>query len=271
MTKLNGFDMADFNLTCQNHLMIGMISFLLFSFSLSAGHGRVKHGRSEDDLPPPPIAEKPESNFGKQAPRNLRKKGRAEDDVVIKQEPPKPTEKIDLFGSNQDLSDEAFMSKIRTPPPKYDPILHVVIPSQIPETGAEIQIRVSLAEPGMCYCMIGDQVFSGTLDAEGMAKFKAPSHNPGRVSVQFSKDGINWFGNVELEYVAVPSSSKKYIFIGVGAAIACIISYVLYTFLTGNKKKARYSDGPSVFKSRSKSQAYSQYDKAPVLRSAQML
>lgn len=175
---------------------------------------------------------------------------------------PLPTTKLD------ELNDEDFAKRIQTPAPKYDPILHVIFPSQIPESGrVNVTIRVTLTEPGKCYCKIDNEVLVGNLDSEGLAVFLAPPHAPGIVNVQFSKDRFKWYGNVQLEYLKEDNNSYKILSIALGIILTCLISFALFTLLTSNQNKKKMIDPSAVSKLRNKGRHYNQLETAPKKRS----
>ena len=124
-----------------------------------------------------------------------------------------------------------------TPPPKRFPIVHVLWPVRVPVSGrSNFTIRVANCEPGPCFAKVDDTIVRGHLDNEENAVFKSPPHSAGIVPVSFSKDGLKWYGELQLEYVVdTKHKSNLFSFIG-GLLIACGLSVGLFYFITGKKK-----------------------------------
>ena len=124
-----------------------------------------------------------------------------------------------------------------TPPPKRFPIVHVLWPEQVIVSGRmNFTIRVSNCDPGLCYAKVGDTIIQGYLDNEENACFKSPPHKEGVVPVLFSKDGIKWYGDLQLEYVIDKKPKSNILsFVG-GLLVACALSVSLFYFITGKRK-----------------------------------
>ena len=110
-----------------------------------------------------------------------------------------------------------------------------VIPNRVSVEGrTEVVMYVRNAQPGMCFAKFGGEIVAGEINKEGEAFFHAPMHKPGNVTVQFSKDRIKWYGDIEIEYYEEKHANILFVSFIVGFCLSLFIGCGLFFFFTGD-------------------------------------
>lgn len=108
--------------------------------------------------------------------------------------------------------------------------------------GFQIFVEVENSKRHPMWIKIDDSIITATIEDDGRYSIWSPQHEKGKVEIEISKDGINWYRAGVIEYTNDYSLQIVILFIICGAILSTITQYVK-KYIRKNFKARKSDDG----------------------------